>query len=93
MNLEEARVALTAIHETFHRGRIADCSDCDTLIEGLTPDAAIMDGSPPYKDGMSMMGRPPMPDLIDATPEEIARKVMNTPPPKGGWQYMRRKDG
>ena len=42
-------------------------------------------------------GRPPtlrMPEPIDATPEEIARKVLNTPPPRE-WKFLKdqRRDG
>ena len=38
------------------------------------------------------VGRPPLPfpDGIDATPEEIAFKVMNTPPKREGkWEYQK----
>lgn len=38
-------------------------------------------------------GRPvehPLPPPIPATPEELARAVANTPPPKE-WDYMKRK--
>lgn len=38
-------------------------------------------------------GRPveyPLPPPIPATPEELARAVANTPPPKE-WEYMKRK--
>ena len=39
------------------------------------------------------IGRPPleMSVKIDATPEEVAHKIMNTPPPKDGWEYMKRR--
>lgn len=38
------------------------------------------------------VGRPPLefPEGIDATPEEIAFKVMNTPPKREGeWEYQK----
>ena len=40
-------------------------------------------------------GRPveyPLPPPIPATPEELARAVANTPPPKE-WEYMKQKQG
>ena len=41
-------------------------------------------------------GRPPekdWPERINATPEEIARKVLSVPPPEE-WEYLKRgKDG
>ena len=43
--------------------------------------------------GKNPVGRPPMPlptGTIDATPEEIAFKVMNTPPKREGeWEYQK----
>ena len=39
------------------------------------------------------VGRPPrsMPARIDASPEEIARVVLNVKPPKK-WRYLQKKD-
>ena len=50
----------------------------------------VLDGSaPPARS----RGRPveyPLPPPIPATPEELARAVANTPPPKE-WEYMKQR--
>ncbi len=48
------------------------------------------DGSPP---STRPRGRPveyPLPPPINATPEELARAIANTPPPKE-WEYLKQK--
>ena len=90
MQQDDVRKAVASVHREFHRGRFADCAQCRRLLEKLDPDK-IADVAPSHYDA-PRMGRPPlpMPEPIDASPEEVARKVMNTPPPKDGWEYMKR---
>ena len=54
------------------------------------PKKEELDGNPPAS---RPRGRPvefPLPPPIPATPEELARAVANTPPPKE-WEYLKRK--
>ena len=90
MQQDDIRKVVASVHREFHRGRFADCAQCGRLLKGLDPNK-IADVAPSRYDA-PRMGRPPLPipEPIDASPEEVAREVMNTPPPKGGWEYMRR---
>lgn len=90
MQQDDVRRVVASSHREFHRGRLADCAQCRRLLEGLDP-TQIAESAPPSYEA-PRMGRPPlpMPEPIDASPEEVAYKIMNTPPPKDGWEYMRR---
>jgi len=98
MDQDEVRQRLLPVHDAFHKGGFEDCEECAVLVKEFGGDSsgqgAISEaGAVVYDVPGRRMGRPPlpMPAKIDASPEEIARKVMNTPPPKGGWEYMKRR--
>ena len=86
MTRAEVVETLSPIHRSFHEGGFSECEQCSILLEEFTDPSNTVVVAKPRR-----MGRPPlpMPEPIDATPEEIARKIMNTPPPKDGWQYMK----
>ena len=97
MNQDEVRQRLSPIHNNFHEGGFEECEECEILTREFSRDSsnrevALAEAGVDYSPSRRM-GRPPMrmPGRIDASPEEIARKVMNTPPPKGGWEYMKRR--
>ena len=50
----------------------------------------VLAGSPPPARSRGRPVEHPLPPVIPATPEELARAVANTPPPKE-WKYMKRK--
>lgn len=101
MSQDEVGRRLLPIHDAFHKGEFEDCAECAVLVKEFGGDSSGQDaiaetGAVVYDAPRRRMGRPPlpMPAKIDASPEEIARKVLNTPPPKGGWEYVkRRRDG
>ena len=50
----------------------------------------VLDGSPPLPPSRGRPVEYPLPPPIPTTPEELARAVANTPPPKE-WEYMKQK--
>ena len=94
MSQDTVRQRLLPIHASFHKGNYEACEECKVLLKEFGRELSggtdtVKEPAPSYAP--RRMGRPPltMPEPIDATPEEIARKVMNTPPPKDGWKYMK----
>ena len=95
MDYSEVDANIYALHEEFHDGAFVNCRQCrallsivDTAIE-VSRTTAIAETRAEYAHTQNKRGRPssPMPPLIDASPEEIARTVLSTPP-KRDWRYL-----
>ena len=84
------------LHQNFHEGAFVDCQQCRSVI-GLVDEvaetartAAIAELNREYDEEPSRVGL--MPPPIDASPDEIAWAVLNTPPKKESeWKYLKKK--
>ena len=83
------------LHQNFHDGAFVDCQQCRSVI-GMVDEAAetarsdtIAEMNRKYDAQHSRVGQ--MPPPIDASPDEIAWAVLNTPPKKESeWRYLKK---
>lgn len=98
LNIDEK---IYELHQNFHDGAFVDCEQCRSVIDIVdeateTARTSTIAGIQTEYSVERRPGRPAiqMPPPIDASPDEIAWAVLNTPPKKESeWKYLKKARG